>query len=351
MRELMSIEDSPPSSENTTAKANLSRSQNSAELDDDATNGEPLDSDDILNISMREEKSGNILLNSNRTKTPLNMFKQLSFKDCVNVSKADSKPQFYMDKEDTPKVASRVPLNLFKTPTYKLYSRMSSSLSNQKVDSMESSLSIARKKVQDTRDRLFLSHTKTHDYFRVNIAKNQLFPNTKQHPTTPSATKITTIDKKQNSDLILRENNLNIINVDVKENLPPKTSIHTDKHLLVSKQTPITSETDSSPEEKNPSDIRLKISTMPEPKTLTTLSESITFKSIKVQGKEYIMINKLGEGGSAQVYRCLEQATLQDRAIKIVNLAVDANAAANYVNEVKMLKLLQKNDRVIRMFD
>lgn len=349
MREFMNMEDSPPPSENTTAKANFSSAQNTADSDCDATNDEPLGSDDILNTSMREEKSGNTWLNHNPEDTPLNMFKKLSFKDCVSVSKADSNLQFYMDKEDTPKVASRVPLNLFKTPTYKIYSGMcSSSTSHRKVYPKESCMSIAKKKVQDTPDKPFQSHTKSHDYFRRSMAKNQLFANTKQPPT-PSAAKIPTIDKKQNSDLILRENNLNINNAVLKENLPPKTSTQTDKHLLVSKQPPTTSETDSSPEEKKPSNVPPKISAVPAPKT--TLSESTTFKSIKVQGKEYIMINKLGEGGSGQVYRCLEQETLQDRAIKIVNLAVDANAAANYVNEVKMLKLLQKSDRVIRMFD
>lgn len=89
----------------------------------------------------------------------------------------------------------------------------------------------------------------------------------------------------------------------------------------------------------------------PAPVQALPLPESTTFKTLKIRGKDYIMINKLGEGGSGQVYRCLDQETLQDRAVKVVNLAVDAHTAASYINEVKMLKDLQGSDRVIKMYD
>lgn len=76
-----------------------------------------------------------------------------------------------------------------------------------------------------------------------------------------------------------------------------------------------------------------------------------TFKSLTVRGRAYIVISKIGEGGSCQVYHCLEQDTFQARAIKVVNLAVDPTTASGYINEVKMLRDLQGNDRVIKMFE
>lgn len=76
-----------------------------------------------------------------------------------------------------------------------------------------------------------------------------------------------------------------------------------------------------------------------------------TFKSLSVRGRAYIVISKIGEGGSCQVYHCLEQDTFQARAIKVVNLAVDPTTASGYINEVKMLRDLQGNDRVIKMFE
>ncbi|GLV31088.1 Monopolar spindle 1 [Carabus blaptoides fortunei] len=76
-----------------------------------------------------------------------------------------------------------------------------------------------------------------------------------------------------------------------------------------------------------------------------------TFSSLTVRGRGYIMINKIGEGGSCQVYHCLEQDTFQARAVKVVNLAVDPTTASGYINEVKMLRDLQGNNRVIKMFE
>lgn len=75
------------------------------------------------------------------------------------------------------------------------------------------------------------------------------------------------------------------------------------------------------------------------------------FGTITIKRKKYIVKNKLGEGGSCQVFNCLDPDTLEFRAVKIVNLAVDDVTAKGYINEVEMLRTLQKSEYVIKMFD
>lgn len=76
-----------------------------------------------------------------------------------------------------------------------------------------------------------------------------------------------------------------------------------------------------------------------------------TSKKLIIRGKEYIVVCKLGEGGSCQVFDCLTSQTLEQRAIKVVSLAVDNVTARGYINEVKMLKSLQRSEYVIKMYD
>ncbi|GBP08241.1 hypothetical protein EVAR_78735_1 [Eumeta japonica] len=77
----------------------------------------------------------------------------------------------------------------------------------------------------------------------------------------------------------------------------------------------------------------------------------ISFKTTNIKGKNYMYIKKLGTGGSSEVYKVLEPGTSSEYAVKIVNLATDAELAQGYINEVRLLRELQDSDRVIRLFD
>lgn len=65
---------------------------------------------------------------------------------------------------------------------------------------------------------------------------------------------------------------------------------------------------------------------------------------------EYVIISKLGKGGSSEVFCCFCTEKRFLVAIKMVSLS-DSNSTEGYVNEVKLLKSLQNCDRIITMFD
>lgn len=64
-----------------------------------------------------------------------------------------------------------------------------------------------------------------------------------------------------------------------------------------------------------------------------------------------MFIKKLGTGGSSEVYKVLEISTSSEFAIKCVNLATDREMARGYLNEVKLLRDLQRSDRVIKLHE
>lgn len=74
--------------------------------------------------------------------------------------------------------------------------------------------------------------------------------------------------------------------------------------------------------------------------------------NIIVNGKEYVQLELLGQGGSSKVYEVLDFETRKVMAIKVVNLeGVDDVALSSYKNEIDMLLRLQWSDKVIRLYD
>ncbi|XP_048004557.1 dual specificity protein kinase Ttk-like isoform X2 [Leguminivora glycinivorella] len=77
----------------------------------------------------------------------------------------------------------------------------------------------------------------------------------------------------------------------------------------------------------------------------------IQFKTINIKGKKYMFIKKLGTGGSSEVFKVLEISTSNEFAVKCVDLATDREMAQGCLNEVKLLRDLQKSDRVIKLYE
>ncbi|XP_063372550.1 dual specificity protein kinase Ttk-like [Cydia amplana] len=77
----------------------------------------------------------------------------------------------------------------------------------------------------------------------------------------------------------------------------------------------------------------------------------IQFKTINIKGKKYMILKKLGTGGSSEVFKVLEISTSHEFAVKIVDMATDREMAQGYLNEVKLLRDLQKSDRVIKLYE
>ncbi|CAG5119488.1 unnamed protein product, partial [Candidula unifasciata] len=75
-------------------------------------------------------------------------------------------------------------------------------------------------------------------------------------------------------------------------------------------------------------------------------------KTIVVNGKPYTVMNLVGRGGSAKVYRVYDPATNTILAVKCVNLAcANQVIVEGYKNEINLLKKLQQCGRVIKLYD
>ncbi|XP_040155840.1 striated muscle-specific serine/threonine-protein kinase [Anopheles arabiensis] len=74
-------------------------------------------------------------------------------------------------------------------------------------------------------------------------------------------------------------------------------------------------------------------------------------RPIVINGKEYLVMKKLGSGGSSSVFLAKQVATGLECAVKLVNLNGDANLVEGYLNETKMLAKLQTNENVIALYD
>ena len=76
----------------------------------------------------------------------------------------------------------------------------------------------------------------------------------------------------------------------------------------------------------------------------------MTNKTIVVNGKQYLQLETIGRGGSSRVYKCFDGKRVC--AVKHVNLE-DADRAVvdSYINEITLLKSLQGNENVIKLFD
>uniref|UniRef100_A0A336M8G1 CSON013560 protein n=1 Tax=Culicoides sonorensis TaxID=179676 RepID=A0A336M8G1_CULSO len=75
---------------------------------------------------------------------------------------------------------------------------------------------------------------------------------------------------------------------------------------------------------------------------------------IKVDGKHYMLCRSLGKGGSGYVFEaCAENNNTHESssyAIKMVHLHRSATIMEEYVQEIKILKLLQNNEYIIKYF-
>ncbi|CAH2100412.1 unnamed protein product [Euphydryas editha] len=93
------------------------------------------------------------------------------------------------------------------------------------------------------------------------------------------------------------------------------------------------------------------IATPSYPQGIVGNNSKILFKTTSIKDKKYMYIKKLGTGGSSEVYKVLEVGTSCEFAVKCVYLATDQELAQGYINEVRLLRELQKSDRVIRLYD
>ncbi|XP_053670823.1 uncharacterized protein LOC128721125 [Anopheles nili] len=74
-------------------------------------------------------------------------------------------------------------------------------------------------------------------------------------------------------------------------------------------------------------------------------------RPIVINGKEYIVLKKLGSGGSSSVFLAKQVTSGIECAVKLVNLNGDANLVEGYLNETKLLAKLQTNENVIALYD
>ncbi|KAJ0180896.1 hypothetical protein K1T71_002981 [Dendrolimus kikuchii] len=87
------------------------------------------------------------------------------------------------------------------------------------------------------------------------------------------------------------------------------------------------------------------------PQGIVGNSSKVLFKTTNIKDKKYMFVKKLGTGGSSEVYKVLEVGTSSEYAVKCVYLAIDQELAQGYINEVRLLRELQKSDRVIKLYD
>jgi serine/threonine-protein kinase TTK/MPS1 len=70
-----------------------------------------------------------------------------------------------------------------------------------------------------------------------------------------------------------------------------------------------------------------------------------------VNKKAYARLDVIGKGGSSRVYRVMNNAN-EIFAIKRVSLdKSDSETMSSYMNEIALLKRLDGNGRIIRLFD
>ncbi|XP_045541731.1 dual specificity protein kinase Ttk-like [Papilio machaon] len=87
------------------------------------------------------------------------------------------------------------------------------------------------------------------------------------------------------------------------------------------------------------------------PEGIKAYNTKVTFNTIQVKDKKYLLLKKLGVGGSSEVYKVVELGTTGEYAMKTVYLGSDQDLAQGYVNEVRLLRELQDSVRVIRLYD
>lgn len=72
---------------------------------------------------------------------------------------------------------------------------------------------------------------------------------------------------------------------------------------------------------------------------------------MKVNGKVYTQMGKIGRGGSSDVYRVMAE-NCKMFALKRVKLEdADESAVRGYKGEIELLRKLDKVDRVVQLYD
>lgn len=72
---------------------------------------------------------------------------------------------------------------------------------------------------------------------------------------------------------------------------------------------------------------------------------------LQIKTHEYLIIKKLGCGGSSSVYLARRKDTGQEFALKVVDLQADPVVVQGYLNETKLLEKLQGNVCVVSLYD
>ena len=66
-----------------------------------------------------------------------------------------------------------------------------------------------------------------------------------------------------------------------------------------------------------------------------------------INGKKYELVQKLGFGGSSTVFECIDLDEKRKVAIKVIKFGRNGV----FLDEVHLLKKLQKSEHIIKMFD
>ncbi|XP_055301906.1 dual specificity protein kinase TTK [Sitodiplosis mosellana] len=87
-------------------------------------------------------------------------------------------------------------------------------------------------------------------------------------------------------------------------------------------------------------------------KSSATLSDSAdTKKTITINGKDFVIQSKIGQGGSSSVFLVEHKDTKLPCALKVVDLRGDPALIEGYIKEVKILAMLQDKLNVIRLYE
>ncbi|KAH8236570.1 hypothetical protein KR026_005625, partial [Drosophila bipectinata] len=73
--------------------------------------------------------------------------------------------------------------------------------------------------------------------------------------------------------------------------------------------------------------------------------------TLKIKNHEYVIVKKLGCGGSSSVYLARRSDSGEEFALKVVDLQADPQVVQGYLNETKLLAKLQGNACVVSLYD
>ena len=85
--------------------------------------------------------------------------------------------------------------------------------------------------------------------------------------------------------------------------------------------------------------------------TATTEEDNKTSRSIRVNGKQYKVLQVIGKGGSSKVFRVMD-ANGELFALKKVNLRnLDEFTLQGYINEIELLETFAGDEHIIKLID